>query len=548
MNRYIKYFITALFSLTIVALYLNINSCKKIENPNSDKNIKDTITYDLIKTRIFIQYIDANTGNNLQVTDGRELTVAIVGKSGEAVCDIIGLQNDTYYPQNGFLTLALLPEFSPGSSSPITFTIVSKMYNFVTSTKEVSLTREGDYLVKIYMINKEDPPEGVIVERMFTVGNLYNGALHSDVTISTPYNEVSVTIPAGTKLTDVNNVDLQRSLNLTLVYYNINNDRAMSCINGGIAGTTMKNSIRNQAVIFPACVFDLEITDVDMTVAHNIFNKELQIEIIVPEGTYNPRTGADFKINDDIEIYNYKPDTGMWVYNKSMVISDNGSGVLSILSQSSELYSFTFCNTRVNSCSDGSVFSISGDCQDCGSVQIDGVIRKQADDSFVSEVSLAGPRANEINMPFTTAGTPVYINWDQANECNTCIVNPAISPMIIDNMCSPQVQQLPLSSTLPVSYFIDAVITGQCESDTNYVIFPSLGLWVRPVETQCWRWVGMEDGKSLICNIIHGETYIFGTYFNGTWQEWEVIIDEESDYSFKLIFSGADCNEIFGIL
>jgi hypothetical protein len=548
MNQLLKTCLTILFSLVFAGLYLNLSSCKKISNPNSNRDIKDTITYDLMKTRIFIQFVDAKTDENIGSIDGRTLTVKLVGNSKNTISDIIGIQKDIYYPINGFLTLALLPEYSPGGSTPVIFTLISRMNNYVTSSKEIIITSDGDYIIKVKMINMDDPPEGVIIEKMFTVGTLYNGTLHSDVSIATPNNEVSITIPAGTILTDNDNNYLKRFLNLTLVYYNINDDKAMGAVTGGIAGSMVKNNTRNSVTFFPASIFDFVITDSEMVQADNIENKELQIEIKVPDGTYNPNTGGDFKINDIIEVYTYMPDTGMWNYYGADTVLSGVSSDLSVTTTSSELSDFSFSITKINGCNEGSVFTISGDCQDCGSVQLDGVIRKQADDTYVSDISLAGFRNKEMHTPLSTGNTDVYINWNQANDCNTCIVNPSISPLIIDNMCDQQPTQLPLLSTMPISYFVNADFAGRCISDTNYVILPSFGIWIRPYESKCWRWVSMDKGKSVICNLIYGETYIFGTYFNEIWQEWEVIIDNESNYSFTILFKDEDCNSIFGIL
>jgi len=48
-----------------------------------------------------------------------------------------------------------------------------------------------------------------------------------------------------------------------------------------------------------------------------------------------------------------------------------------------------------------------------------------------------------INIPFSTGGTPVYINWAQGDECNFCNVDLVVSPLFIDDMCSQQLIDLP---------------------------------------------------------------------------------------------------------
>ena len=58
----------------------------------------------------------------------------------------------------------------------------------------------------------------------------------------------------------------------------------------------------------------------------------------------------------------------------------------------------------------------------------------------------------------------------------------------------------------------------------------------------------MKNGIAQVSNLVYGDTYVFGTYYNGIWKEWMVIINEETDYSFTIEFSDWACNNIFGIL
>ena len=97
-----------MFSVALLVFFISISSCKKIPNPYTDSDEKDTITYDLLKTSIVIQFFDANTNEYIIAEEGEEFTVRIVGKSKDAVADIVGLQKDEYNPIADILIISLL--------------------------------------------------------------------------------------------------------------------------------------------------------------------------------------------------------------------------------------------------------------------------------------------------------------------------------------------------------------------------------------------------------------------------------------------------------
>jgi len=419
------------FSVLTVILFLGNNSCKKIKNPNAGTGIKDTIRYDYLKTRVFVQFYDAATKENITQWDGDPLSVKVVGKSKMAVVDILGNQEDRYYPQNGYMTFGILPEFIPSTSSPITFTIVTNIYNHLSASKEITITDDGDYFVKIPIINMELPPEGVIISTLNNVGNLYNGVVHDDVVISTDNSEAQVKVQAGTKLMGADNTSLTGKLNLTLVYHKLDNDVGMATIKGGVSSSIVKNNTIAGALFFPAGVIDLLISDSDYKEAHTVENKALEVKITIPNGTYNPATYSNYSSGNELDVYTYLPDTGLWNYSKSVSVSANLQAVV----YSSGLYSYNFSNKISISCKEGAKFKTTGGCQECNSTVIDGVIRKNADDSFISNLSLAATGDETNYIPQRTGSAKVYIDWNESSECSGCTVDPAFSHLAIE-ICS----------------------------------------------------------------------------------------------------------------
>ncbi len=543
-NRFIS--ITILALVTILLTVANY-SCKKIVNPNNGNDSKDTIQYTFLKTRVFVEFVDAATNEIITTYNGSILTAEVIGKSNMLVADILGNTKEKFFPQNGLLTFGLLPDIPPSASSPINFTIKTNLMRHLTAFKEVTITEEGDYYISIPIINLDMPPEGVIIETRNNAGNLYNGVVHEDIVIATSGGEAQVTIPAGARLFSSDSNYLSVNLNISLIYHNLDSDIGMATISGGVNSSIIQNNSITNALFFPGAVLDLRISDNNYMHASYIEDKKLEIEVVIPDGTHNPATTSAYKNGDIIEVSSYLPDTGFWSHiESSEVIYENGK--LMATTTTFELHSYIFSNFNSINCNDGVSFKLQGGCQQCGSMLVDGILRKEADDSFISYITLAANWEGTAGILQRAGNTKSYIDWSDNNNCNSCSVDPVASPTAIDNMCANSTINLPMIDNGGGVISINAKFTGQCVSDTNFIILPSFGIWTRHIDSQCWRWSSMENGMANICNLNFGESYIIGTYFDDSWQQWEITIDNDADYNFTLEFSDYVCNDIFGII
>jgi hypothetical protein len=129
-----------------------------------------------------------------------------------------------------------------------------------------------------------------------------------------------------------------------------------------------------------------------------------------------------------------------------------------------------------------------------------------------------------------------------------CKINPSYNPTTIENMCLGPGVDINLMKGVGDLKSIEATFLGRCSSDTNYIILPSFGLWVKNIDAVTdWKWYSMEKGKAQIYDLTIGQTYIFGVYFDGVWKEWRATIREDSKLDFNIEFSDGICNDVFGI-
>ncbi len=520
------------------------NSCKKIENPNSDLNIKDTLKYDYIETRVFVEFVDANTGEYLTTSQGDVLKVEIEGVSREVVADIIGFQDEYYLPQKGFISFGLLPEFMPSTASPVRFTVKASLYGYLTQFKEISITEPGDYYLRVSMINLADPPEGIIIETQNNVGNLYNGVVFDDVTISTSGGEATFIIPSGTKLMDADTNNLAGRLNLTLVYHNTGTDNGLRTAQGGVNSTVIKNNTKQNVLFGAGGLVTFLISDSDYKYATFIQEKKLEYAVKINSSIINPNTGANYTPGNRINFCSFDADTGMYIYHKrdSIKVGNFAHGT------TSQIGSYCYGNYTETTCNSNAGFKFADGCAGCASTLVSGTMRKSSDNSFISDVFIAGTNGESNYISGTAGSNPVLINWRDNPDSSSCIVNPAFNPTIIENMCSQNVLNLPLLDQTSGLISADLNFQGVCPIDTNYVIFPSLGIWLRNANSNTWHWYSMINGKATVCNLKPMESYIVGTYFNSSWHEWEFVANETESYEFRIYFNDDICTNVFGIL
>ncbi|MCP4910405.1 MAG: hypothetical protein GY907_06825, partial [Bacteroidetes bacterium] len=255
---------TKIIAISLLGILLIAsNSCKKITNPNNNGEVKDTLSYDFLTTRVFIEFVDANTNQHIKSNGSDRLKVELKGDSKDAIADIIGLQKDIYYPENGFISFGILPEYNPSISSPINFILIASINNYLMISRDIKISEVGDYYVKISMVNLDDPPEGIMVKKVEGVGNLYDGFLHDDVEISTENEEAKITIHGGTRLLNSDTNNLNGKLNISLFYYNLNFDQSFESFSGGIIGNVEEHNSIENALFYPGGYVTIKVYDSD---------------------------------------------------------------------------------------------------------------------------------------------------------------------------------------------------------------------------------------------------------------------------------------------
>lgn len=429
------------------------------------------------------------------------------------------------------------------------FTIKSSLFEFLPFSKEVIITSPGDYYFTVKLVNFEDPPDGLVVAQQLGVGNLYNGVLYEDVEISTDNQEATMTLKAGTKFLTADSSFLAGRLNIILIYHDLNYNASLSSMQGGVSSSVIDNGTFKDVIFSTGAIADIKITDSDYKEAYFIEDKDIELSLKISDNVVNPATNSPFGEGNQIGLYTYDADTGSWVFQVKNEIVVGYMGQLYVDAETKTLKNYCLANYQNNTCNLSPGFKIEGECESCESVLISGIMRKSSDNTFVDDVMLPVIREEETILSVSTGNVPVDIYWNDTPDSNQCYVNPVVNPTHIQDMCSQSAAiTLMLLENSVGSISVNASFEGVCPGDTNYLILPSFGLWIRNFNSSNWQWISMTNGNARLCNLFPGEIYILGTYYNNSWQQWEFIVGEEEDYNFTIDFTDDICRNIFGIL
>ncbi len=536
-----KFQIIAITFILSLSLITGLDSCK-LKNPV--EGVKLIINYDLIKTFVNIQFVDATTGELIGQDDNTQVRVVISGSDADAVLDNTGVSQDEFYSTNGFVGLGLNPnsEYVPTASNPIKFTVVATLDGYVSTSKNFTIGKEGTYNDKIVMTNISNPPSGVVVKEEKGIGDLQEGIVQEEISIKTQNGEASITIPAGTVIKDGNGNTLSGSLDITLIYFSNLEDASLAAFPGGLMTQVNQDGVVSDGAFFSAGFLAIEIADQGGVEAEFFEVNTVELNMGIDGQTYNPETTGQIATGDELPLYSYQPETGEWTFEQNVNIEAGTRSDFEVTAQINHLSYWNFDWFWSEYCYEGLRILFVGDFGDCGCNQQVGIMRKQADNTFFSEIYLWACQGEYIQTYYAPANMPVYIEWiDQT--CSNIVVEEDIT--YIQNLCAPDILEISLVAYPANTTVVTVDVMGICSSNPDVEIRPSFGAWFRPADDYCWRWATMYNGHAEICDVIIGKEYVIGTYLNGQWYEHTEMITQDTYIFWELDLADDFCSMLF---
>ncbi len=512
------------------------------------------IKYDLLKTRITIRFVDATTHEIIGIDNNKKVKVVVSGIDKEAVLDISGVKHNPFLSAKGFMTLALSTDATvvPSSENPVRFTLNASLEGYMTCQKTMTLTQEGDYQIRMVLADNENLPTGIIKSWHTGLGTIAGDTLTGDVTVNMPDLQLSLFIPKGTSMIDKNGNSLNSPLSVSLIYYNNLDNEVLSMFPGGLLSTVKQNGILHNGLFSTVGFMEIKIFGADGVLAKTFENKTPRVDMLLYANTYNPETQAKIAGGDLASLYRFEPDSSYWLFEHPdtilpyTAIPPLGDFVVSAEISRPSFYNIGWFNG--NNCSTPAKLTFTFDTLSvCGSAFLTGIIKKQADSSYVDWIGC--PVSNDgdtVFLPNMASGTPLFISWDN-DSCESAQVAPDANPLSIDDPCSTLPFSVPLISTTGNIISLTVDISGFCPNHPDIKIRPSFGIWYRPENTLCWKWVDMRDGYSTLCGVTYGGNYLIGTYYDNRWQQWSFTVTDNLYVPLDLELSSNVCGNVFGL-
>ena len=512
------------------------------------------IKYDLLKTRITIRFVDAATHEIIGMEDNKKVKVVVSGVDKEAILDISGVKHNPFLSANGFMTLALTSDAAvvPSSEHPVRFTLIASLEGYSSCQKIMTLTHEGDYQIRMVLVNNDNPLTGIIKSWHTGLGSIVGDTLTGDVTVNMPDLQISLLIPKGTSLIDKNGNSLKSPLSVSLIYYNHLDKGVLSVFPGGLMSTLKENGILHNGLFSTAGFMEIKIFGADGVPAQTFENKIPKLDMLLKASTFNSETQAEVAGGDWISVYRFEPDSSYWLFEHHdtihpyTAIPPLGDFVVSTEISRPAVYNIGWFNG--NSCSNPAKLTFTFDTLSVGgSAFLTGTIKKQADSSYVDWIGCpVSKEGDTVSLPMMASGIPLFISWNN-DSCESIQVTPDANPISIDDPCSALPLAVPLVSTTGNTTSVIVDISGFCPNHPDVKIRPSFGIWYRPENDLCWKWVDMRDGYSKLCGVTYGGNYLIGTYYDNRWQQWSFTVTDTLYVPLDLELSSNVCGNVFGM-
>jgi len=530
------------WGMIILIILLGMSLTCDVNDPADD--LKIVVDTDPITTVISGSVVN---GADSAPIDGVTVRLTVNGDDAAQVVNLNGAAQTDFELSEGIVSFALTEASIPSDNDPVELLLIARAAGYLSTSLPLKIYQTGSKTFRLYMIKIDDPPEGVAQEegsgQADNAGTLLQDV---DVEVTEPVTgaKSSVELPQGLMLYTEDGTPLQGNLNVLLVYNNNQSDASLASFPGGFDVTVDQNGTVTEGGLFvSAGLATVEISDAAGNVAHTFgYNagagKRLgraltdedtlpTIRVGVPSDTYNPETGGLVADGDEIDIWLYDVEGGVWEHSSRDSITDpDGRSDYSVKFTVDHL---TPCNPDwwwfINTCwVDRMVYILGNDDLVPLMIRL-----KMADGS--GYVWTAYNIIDEVHLQLRAlVNTPYIIEaWTDCGEESQLVGSVTVNPL-----CG--TTGIQLTVTIPDIETTEKTIqlSGYCECDDNLVVRPNSNtIWYQNTQCGAGSWIAIGsvvNGELTIEGLEIGVTYLFGTWYGGWYQIAATIYEDYSVY------------------
>lgn len=300
--------------LLLLSVAVAFNSCT---NPFKDLDIR--VDTNVFKYTAMVE-IKSSAGLSLD-----NATVTLKGQDAARIYNTDGKK--IFRISGGLLLLALDPAIEPQKGEPIRFSINVAANDYLPINIPVTITEgQTSHFLSTVMINTKALPQGVNLKTS-AVGLSGDGSLSAPVTLTSSTGSgvtetVSISLPAGTQFKDAaGNVISATSLSVSTLVANTSSNDVLSIFPGGsLALPEVKTSTGTSAgTLLPAALTEISMSAGGTAVKN--FSQPIEILLQLDQNYHNPKTNAPIKAGDELDIFSYSTEQGVWTYESTGTVA-----------------------------------------------------------------------------------------------------------------------------------------------------------------------------------------------------------------------------------
>lgn len=320
-NRMMKKKIVFVGLLMVGLLSATMLGCKKID---PTKGVVKIVDATFAKASVSLQFVDARTGEQLDLDGARNISISVTGRNASDVVDNFG--GSKYGADYGIMAVAIREGVVPSKSNQVAFTIHSQTEGYLDASTDVVISQEGHQHFIVNMIKIGDAPAGITIKDDMISGVPSTGILESAFSLSpnalpSSGTTASVTIPSGTKLMDKNSSAVSGNVTATIAYSNPKEAAFGNQFPGSPDVATLDDGSFVSFQTYALVSMDM-ISSNGKEVKK--FGSPIQMNLEIPDGL-GTLYGTTVAAGTTVGIYSYDDATGKWKHegNEKIVMNSN---------------------------------------------------------------------------------------------------------------------------------------------------------------------------------------------------------------------------------
>ena len=524
-NRTTVYLIL-MFSFLISFLF---NSCD-IKDPIAGLEVRlQTLTR---TTTITLDFRDANTGNQVS---GTTITVFFEGDNKENIISTVNQKINNISTNTGFVNFAIEDHIVPSQNSPVKFIAVVNTSGYLSTSTNITISKEGSNFIPVFLASESAPPNGVISNTETKGTSVIGTGTDQDITVSSgeesnSQGSADIFVPQGTELKDRNGNTLTGDIKTTVTYFNPEDDESLQSFPGGFAVTVSDESGVERDVTFVTGGF----AAIEMTVNGvpvESFGPGVEINIDIPPNTINPQTGDPIQPGEDVPLWSYNEDNGKWKFETTLKVptTSQPNGTYRVTYKNVEHLSWYNIDWALARCEFGSTINFSGSGYSFLVAKIFRIISGSSQLLLSAGVNASDPSFIVENAPVQEAGVTYKVEAYQ----NDVLIGSLDG---ITDICA-GAYTVPVVGTTTNCTDVNVIVRAYCrDRDPVLVVNPNIDIYISADDGANYILAGtMVNGEITLTCLQLGKDYYFKVLYDGEWYEDHTQITEASyDFDFDL--------------